>query len=455
MKSSIVSIPTSPVKLVLGTIISLLFASSCSDPAVVGIELTPGNNQIGVVFKEIPLPSKIILLDSLNTTNQGVFVVGHEVDDFFGKTESTGYSRLFFEETEFRPAGDAVFDSIDFKLDIVAVNGTDFDQPKTYSIHRLMEPIRDTSYYNFDKLQFNPNPIVAGSIIFGNVKDTIAILKVNKTFGSDLFQKIQRGPEFSDLFTFRDFFPGIAIKSKEGDNTTIGVNVGVNTGFFLHYHNLGDSVAKTIRISTASSRSFNGITSDRSGTPTQSVVEYGKEYDVGPLVGMKANLGMVIKLDTSPLDAFLDSLAGISFNQAEFVLGPIENVPDGQNPLPWFIAYFVDNRNEIISRSSDRQPLTVQEDGQPQVDFDINGKEQPAFSTPSLGAYNPEKKEYVMPITSHLNALYRKRIERKDWSLYADSPYQNSPGDDFKRSLRQFVVNKNNIKMKVIYSKTR
>lgn len=453
--SFIASILTSPVKLALGMILSLSVVISCSEPAIVGIDLAPGNNQIGVVFKEFVLPSKVILLDSFNTTNQGLLIVGHERDAFFGKTEGTGYSRLFFEETDLKPAINAIFDSVVFKLDISSVNGSDFDKPKSYSVHRLIEPIRDTSYYNFDQLQFDPKPIVSGSLVFADVKDTIATFKGDKNFGLELFGKVQTGTEFTDLFTFRNYFPGIAIKSKEGDNTTIGINVGVNTGFYLYYHNLGDSISRTFRITTASSRSFNGVTSDRSGTPTQIVVAYGKAYDVGPLVGMKANLGMVIKLDTSPLDAFLDSLRGISFNQAEFVVGDIEPVPAGQNPLPWFLAYFVDSNNEIINRSSDRQPLTVQEDGQPQFDLDANGKEQPAFVTPALANYNPDKKDFVMPIASHLNALYRNRIERKDWIIYADSPFQNSPGDDFKRSLRQIVVNKNKIKIKVIYSRMR
>lgn len=453
--SFIASTQTSPVKLALGAIITLSIAISCSEPAIVGIDLAPGNNQIGVVFKEFVVPSKVVLLDSFNTTNQGLLIVGNETDPFFGKTEGIGYSRLFFEEAGIKPAANATFDSIVFKLDIVSVNGSDFTKPKTYSIHRLEEPLRDTSYYNFDQLQYDPKPIVSKSLVFGEVKDTIASFKVDRNFGAELFGKVQTGAEFTDLFTFRNYFPGIAIKSKDGDNTTIGINVGVNTGFYLYYRNLGDSIPRFFRITTASSRSFNGVTSDRSGTPTQVVVERGKAYDVGPFVGMKANLGMVIKLDTSPLDAFLDSLSGISFNQAEFVVGDIESGPVGQNPLPWFLAYFVDSNNEVINRSSDGQPLTVQEDGQPQFDLDANGKEQPAFATPALARFNSDKREFAMPIASHLNALYRNRIERKDWSLYADSPFQNSPGDDFKRSFRQIVVDKNKIKIKVIYSRMR
>jgi hypothetical protein len=452
--SFIASTLTSPVKLAIGAIMALSITSSCSDPAVVGIELAPGNNQIGVVFKEFTIPAKLILLDSFNTTNQGVLIVGNEVDPFFGKTEGIGYTRLFVEE-EARPPLDAVFDSVAFKFKVVSVNGSNLDKPKTYSVHKLTEALLDTAYYNNDKLQFESSPIASGSIVFGEVKDTLVSIKVNPSFGSDLFGKIQSGIEFTDLFSFRRFFPGIAIKSKDGDNTSVGITAGLNTGFFLYYHNLGDTVAKTYLISTASSRSFNGVTSDRTGTPTQSVINTKRDYDVGTLVGMKANLGMVIKLDTSPLDAFLDSLQGITFNQAELIIGGIETVPVGQTPMPWFTAYLIDNNNEIISRSSDKQPLTVQSDGQPQVDFDSNGIEQPAFSAPALGVYNADKKQYVMPISSHLNAIYRGKIQRKDWRLYGDSPFQDSPGDDFKRSFRQFVVDKNNIKIKVIYSKTR
>jgi hypothetical protein len=453
--SFIVSTLTSPVKLAFGVIMALSITSSCSDPAVVGIELAPGNNQIGVVFKEFTLPAKLVLLDSFNTTNQGVLIVGNEEDSFFGKTEGIGYSRLFYEEREAKPPLDAVLDSVGFKFKVVSVNGSNLDRAKTYSVHRLTEALRDTAYYNVDKLQYESSPISVGSIVFGGIKDTLATMKVDKNFGADLFDKIRSGSEFDDLFSFRRYFPGIAIKSKDGDNTTAGIEVGLNTGFFFYYHNLGDTIAKTYRVTTASSRSFNGVTSDRTGTPTQSVVDTRKDYDVGTLVGMKANLGMVIKLDTSPLDEFLDSLKGITFNQAELIIGGIETVPVGQNPIPWFTMYLVDNKNEIISRSSDKQPLTVQRDGQPQVDFDSNGKEQPAILAPAVAFYNADKRQYVMPISSHLNALYRGKIQRKDWMLYGDSPLQDSPGDDFKRSFRQFIVDKNNIKIKVIYSKTR
>jgi len=445
----------SQVKLAFGAILSTFLISSCSDPAVVGIELAPGNNQIGVFFQEFELPAQVVLLDSFNTTNQGVLIVGNEEDSFFGKTEGIGYSRLYIEATDDRPRADAILDSVLFSLDIVSVNGADLDKPKYYSIHELTEPFLDTVYYNYDELLFEPTPFSSGTVTFGETKDTTAIFPVKDDFAVELFGKMQSGNEFGDLFSFRKYFPGVAIKARAGDNTTAGVSLGFGTGLFFYYHYAGDTASIRYDITTASSRSFNGVKSDRSGTPTQTVTEKGKNYDVGSLVGMKANLGMVIKLDTSPLDAFLDSLTGVTFNQADLIIGAIEPISKGQTPLPWLTAYFTDNTNEVISRPSDSQPLTVQADGQPQFELDADGNEQPSFIAPAVAAYDSEKKIYFMPITSHLNALLRQKIVRKDWLLYADTPYQNSPGDDFKRSFRQFLVNKSKIKVKVIYSKTR
>jgi hypothetical protein len=97
----------------------------------------------------------------------------------------------------------------------------------------------------------------------------------------------------------------------------------------------------------------------------------------------------------------------------------------------------------------------VQTDGQPQFDFDANGKEQPAVNAPAASIYDADKKIFVMNVTSHLNALLRKKVTRKDWLIYGDTPYRDSPGDDFKRSFSQVLVEKDKIKIKVIYCRTR
>jgi len=452
MKSSSTYIPTSPVNLAFGAILSLFLISSCSDPATVGIELSPGNNQIGVVFEEFELSAEVVLLDSFNTTNQSILVVGEEDDSFFGKTSATGYSRLYIDSRAKRPDTKAVLDSIYFSVNILNIDGINLDKPKLFSIHKLTESILDTLYYSFDELSYVTSPLSSGEIIFGEKTDSLASFQVEEEFANEIFSKMQLGLEFNNLFTFRDYFPGIAVKAREEDNSSISIGVGSSTALKVYYHNEGDTVSTLYNISTASSRSFNGIKSNRSGTPTGLVTETKKAYNVGSLVGLKSSLGMAIKLDTSPFDAFLDTLSGVIFNQVSLELGEIQTQADTQKPPGSLIMYFTDATNEILETSSGA-PLTVQVDGSPQVYTDENGNVFPNTNSPTTLIYNAVDRKYSQLITSHVNAIFRRQITRKDWLLYGNSPGTN--GDDFKKSLRQFVVDKNKVKIKVIYSKSR
>jgi hypothetical protein len=450
----------SPGKFTLWAILSISILNySCSDPATVGLELAPGNNQIGVFFQEFELPAKVVLLDSFETTTnpvrRGILLAGHEQDAFFGITEAKSYSRLSFNQSATRPTNEAFYDSATFSIDVISVNGVDLDKKKFYSVHRLEEPILDTAYYNFDKLRFNPLPIASGEILFGDVKDTTIQIKVAPDFAFEIFDLLVKGRVFKDLFTFRDYLPGIAIKSRTGDNTTIGFQQGQNTGFTFYYHFAGDTVPTSYRITTSSSTGFVGIESNRLGTPTQKVVDYGVAYDVGDKVGVKSNLGMVLKIDTSPFDQFLDTLAGVTFNQVEFEIGEIESYPETQNPLFSGYLYLTNQSNKFIRRSTDKNPITVQISGQPQVELDANGNPIPSIRAPSRLTFNNNTGVYKVDISSYTNAIYKNTLIREDWLFYGGLVVNGSDDDDFKKSLRQFVVDKNKVKVKLIYSKIR
>ena len=74
------------------------------------------------------------------------------------------------------------------------------------------------------------------------------------------------------------------------------------------------------------------------------------------------------------------------------------------------------------------------------------------FPSSALINYEPAAKLQRAGISSYMNSLYKKELQRKDWLLYAITP---NTGDDFKRSLRQFKVNKDKVVLTVIYSKTK
>jgi hypothetical protein len=414
-----------------------------------------------VVFEEFELPAEVVLMDSFNTTNQLVLIVGEEEDDFFGKTSGEGYTRLTFDPNATLPEGDALLDSVFFFLNVRSIDGIDLDNPKYYSVHKLTEQILDTTYYNFDELPYEASPFASGEIVFRENSDTLVSIKVTPEFADELFTEMKDGVFFNDIFVFRDYLPGVVIKGRKGDNTTIGVGLGTGTGILTYYHYEGDTVSTGYAISAsvrlsdgsiAAARSFSGVKSDRRGTPTQAVTETNKAYDVGPLVGMKAGLGMVIKLDTSPFDSFLDTLSGVTFNQVVLELGEIEAQPETQRPPIGITMNFTDDRNERLTSSSGAF-LTVQADGIPQAFTDQNGVNVPNTGNPTPLIYNSETRTYSQFITSYVNAVFRNQLTRRDWLLYGDLPASN--GDDFTRSLRQFVVDKNMVKVKVIYSRSR
>jgi hypothetical protein len=432
----------------------VLVLGGCSDPATLGLELAPENNQIGVFYKEIPLNAQVVLLDSFNTTNAGILIVGDEEDPYFGKTRSIAYTRMHIEQGSERPKAEALLDSVFFNLATVSVNGTDLDKKKKYAVHLLSQPLQDTSYYNFSKLPYFANPIAEVEVVFKDTKDTLIKAPLNPVLANEIFAKLKRGNEFDNLFNFRKYLPGVAVVPRAGDNTTAGFSLGGNTGITFYYHNTGDTTKLKYTITTFSSRSFNGVESDRRGTPTEVVRDYQKSYSTGAIVGMKSGLGLAIRLDTSPLDAFLDTIKGVVFNQVTLQLGPIEDPAKGQTPISGMVMKFIDSKNRVLLSSINKAELHLQGDGQVQVIEDEKGNKVPNnfFPSSALVNYESAAKLQRAGISSYMNALYKKELQRKDWLLYAITP---NTGDDFKRSLRQFKVNKDKVVITVIYSKTK
>ena len=454
MKSCMECTPALRAKFSVFAFFLLLVLGGCSDPATLGLELAPGNNQIGVFYKEIPLDAQVVLLDSFNTTNAGILIVGDEQDPYFGKTRSTAYTRLHIESGSERPRTDAILDSVFFTLATVSVNGSDLDKKKKYSVHLLSEPLLDTLYYNFSKLPYQASSIAEIEVAFKTAKDTLLKAPMNTVVANEIFAKVKRGTEFNSLFNFRKYLPGVAIVPRAGDNTTAGFSLGGNTGISFFYHYLGDTIAKKYSITTFSSRSFNGIESDRRGTPTEVVRDYQKSYSTGNIVGMKSGLGLAMRLNTRPLDTFLDTLSGVVFNQVTLEIGPIEEQDKGQTPISGMVLKFVDSQNRVLLSTINKAELHLQGDGQLQVIEQEDGTKVPNnfFPSSAILSYEATAKVQRVGLSSYMNALLKKELKRQDLLLYAITP---NTGDDFKRSLRQFKVNKDKVKISVIYSKTK
>lgn len=460
MKVIITSIQTSPAKLAAGLLLSLTIATSCEDPSNIGLELDPNSNQIGVFYQEIPLSATVVQPDSIFTTNTGYLLAGHDEDDFFGKTEAIAYSRLLLPDS--LPRESAKLDSVKFFFRVNSVLTRDINTPKTLRVHLLEEQIQDVQYFTFSQVKFQETPLFQGSFNFSARQDTIVSLNVTNGFTRNLFDAMKAKTAFENIFTFRNFLPGIAITGLEAEKSSFTMFAGSNTGFRFYYSYEGDTVSKQVSIPTGRTsglaRHFNQIKNDPTGTPTAQVVEKNVAYDLGGRVGSKAGLGMLVKLNTAPLQAFLDTLENVTFNQVLLKTGPLETNISTYLPIRTQVMFFTNQTNEVLFRNDGRW-MAVQRDNAPQYDELTN---EPAFSNrPSLLVHNTELNIFNQSLTSHVSAIYRKRIRRYDLLFYPASINENTQVidqivlQDMKGSLRQYVMNGNNIVLQIYYSKTR
>ncbi|WP_291777088.1 hypothetical protein [Cecembia sp.] len=452
MKVTTTFIQTLPAKLALSLLITFPIFSSCEDPSNLGLQLDPNNNQLGVFYEEIPLTAFVIMQDSLLTTNPESLVFGNDEGDFFGKTEATAYSRLLFNRDLARPNSDAVLDSVRFNFNIREVNADDLSDEKTINVHRLNEQIREVNYYNFSQLDYSEEAVFSASFDFSSRQDTLVFANlIDNPFANELFEALKDGTAFSDIFTFREFLPGLVFRGKENERVSYNLAPGNNTGFVFFYRNENDTVSRAYPIGTGvnnnSARHFNQVTIDPTGTPTGAITDKFVAYDLGDRAGSKNNTGILVKLDMSPLESFLDTLENVTFNQVTIEMGPLERNVTTNRPPQFLQMFFTNETNRVLLGANGA--LAVQSDGRPQ--FDPNTGNPIVGDAPALLAHNRERNVYSQFITSHVNAVYRGNLQRRDFIVYP----LVAGRDEHRQSLREFVIDSKSPVLKIFYSKTR
>ena len=151
----------------------------------------------------------------------------------------------------------------------------------------------------------------------------------------------------------------------------------------------------------------------------------------------------------SPLVECWDTLVNANFNQETLEMGPLVNYSKDRLPPQFHMMFFTNETNEVLFRT-DGLPMAVQPDGRTQVDPTTS---EPIYSDqPALLAFIKDEKNYRQFITSHMNAIYRKKLVRKDFLLYPGSSTQDR---SIIQSLRDYVFDQNTIKLKIFYSRSR
>jgi hypothetical protein len=469
----------------LAVIAVALFFFSCEDDTISGYKTNP---KFTVTYKEFDVPSSVILLDSVRTSNYSTgeltrILVGELTDDNFGKVKATAFSQ-FFTSTNLRLPNTAVFDSISLQLRFdLYYQGSKSASTQTIEVYELQETINpDSAQYYFNKSQntvagflgsktFTFKPLDFDYYLATPSKaDTAVFLTVPfNDDGSDLGQRLfteaekyRDTPEIdTTLVTYREFtelFKGIAITTSSSDKM-----MGFNPqGSFVKvsYHEQGktDTLSFNLFLGPVGI-SYTRLEADRSSSPLAGLTDFSTPFVPGnDLRYIQSGTGIATEIDLQEFLDFLDadSNKNLIINEAELLISEVETLQF--DPLNVLSLRLLNDQHRPIRIATTADSLA-----------NANGNaaliRQRLLYSNYLnlvdGIYTPmtERLENVSLSkttdnsypgypTFFLQQLHNKNGKRifSKYALYPQSP-------SFSKSLNGLVFNKNNLKLRITYTR--
>lgn len=444
---------------------ALLFLFSCEDDITLGLPFDPDDENIRIIEKEFILPSSVVLLEPVNTTNRPLstnsprprILAGSYQHEALGKVAATSFTN--FSRTSTVIPADAVYDSAVLVLQTNYWYGL-ISAPAIsgLSVHLLQEvlPVIETeidtlqngtidtlynykTFYANDKVPFNMESIGQATFSTDPDKEKNEVhVMLDNTFGADLFTKIKdKDDAVSNNEKLQSYFKGFAMVM-EGTPHMLGFD-HAETKLYLYHHTAStDSLRYTLETSPTSSSWFTNIESDRSGTSLAGLTVPLQDFDPGDgNVYLQSGTGIVPKIDFAPFVNFINSTGEkVVINQAEFSIE-------------------IDFPGEFLAPPSTLQPFLVKDDNKlivvvdqfgtasfKTIQRDLSGNTNNSLVLQPDTVENTTTIAYRGTMTSYTEDLIDGDVE-KDFLLY--------PGQ-LSTSINHLITDSSRVKLKIYYT---
>jgi len=235
-----------------GSLLLAALATSCSDPGAIGNDLPTSTDKVGITYIDtFTVRTSTVLLDSIESSNSNVLMVGRYVDPRFGTIEARGFTQVGLGEP-FTPSVTTAYDSLVLTLPTDALPYGDTTRTQQLLVQRLQEDFVDKKYYTLDALRYDATPL--GQIGSTKAKEytfrarpkarTISI-RLDDALGRELYQLARTGTlNTNDDLQAR--FKGLVLSPGASDNaailryfletTTSGGGLSITSFLNLYYH---------------------------------------------------------------------------------------------------------------------------------------------------------------------------------------------------------------------------
>jgi hypothetical protein len=481
----------------LAVIAVALFFFSCEDDTISGYKTNP---KFKVNYLELDIPSSVVLLDSIRTSNLGAselsrVLVGSYHDDAFGEVTASAYTEFLFRSIEQVDDGRFIsvskisssaetYDSVVLRLRFdLYYQGPETETAQSFSVFELSEGLKvDSLGYYFNRSSTNAGSLLGSTSVTVNGKafdeyredtgkaDTSIYVRVkldNSEFNDRLWDnalKYRDVPDLdSSLVTYNEFiekFKGLAIIPDVADKVISFTPTG--SSLRVHYHDTEDDSLSLI-YSVGSFVSYSRIEADRGATQLSDVANFRTQYEPGnDLRYVQAGTGISTQLDLQPFLDFLDadSNANLIINEAQLVITGVEpqtyspltsfslRIAEGNAPIrfaPSFddAAYEADSAAFVQQRILYNYYLGVSEGI-----YTVARTASTSSMDPVSISEDEDNDRYIGYPTFFLQQLHKDN-GKKRFRYYTLYPQSHPVG----KSLNGIAFNKNNIKLRIYYTR--
>jgi hypothetical protein len=387
-------------------LLSALFLSSCEDPSQLGLEVQPGDDQVGVLYSDtFNIQTEVIQRNDFTTAlNDRLFAGGYN-DPELGNLNAEGYFQYLPVNENKVIQDQSAFDSMTVSFGLSYVYGNQNTQ-QPLSLHRLTQDLQfDSSYTSSDKASYLPEAEAIITIPTNILADTTSTKVLFRTdnLGNEIFSAIKTDSTLLKKETFRQRFKGLAIVASQGEEKQAAMGFSLpslNSVSTIYYHYPSGDTTKRDSVlfnySSANAASFSRIVADRSGTPLASLTPSNSVPS--PQLGNRAYVQGGTGVSTIIRFPGLESLqekGNISITRAELIIIPIDK--DNLTPPPALTLSEL-YEDGVIS-SSDNRPERFVLDENSYVDGRGNSAEALSF------LYDANTGRYRVNISHYINAV--------------------------------------------------
>jgi hypothetical protein len=419
LKKSIHPIITAAVIL----FISVLFAACTDDTKnfTLGTEFVISQTSVKLI-DTFSVNLSTVLLDSITTSGTGSMLVGNYRDDIFGKIRTNSYFQVGVPES-FDVEDNDTYDSLVLALRYNTYHFGDTTKSQRIFVHQLNENIKlsnDGVIYSGTTFNYNLNPM--GSVSYTpkpNSEDTLFI-RINNTFGADLFKKLKNGSEIiTDNESFINYFHGLVLISDiNSEGSIIGFNASKeNVELILFTSREGETsnIISNVFPLEDSTKQFNNIIHDFSSTPLSPLVKQRialSNAKTGGVSFLQGGIGLAIRVDIPSLSGVLLFKRGL-ITKAQLSIYPKQNSYDSFD-LPSNLAIYGSNKLNQMNSTYSSSTLTVDKKYQEETNYSFDVTEH--LRAELADSYvDPENGLLITLSNDVLNTtLYRSIINAKN-----------------------------------------